>query len=305
VAPAPAAEVSLSAPGRQKSAEASAIESAQEAVAADPMLALLKAMLFRLFGIEIEVFDARELQDAPASEVPADLQAGRGAAPAGFGVEYDFHAERTETEELRFAAEGVVQTADGQTIRFAVAFEMSRSFTERIDVSLRLGDAARKKDPLVVNFAGTAAQLSDRTFRIDLDGDGRQDEAHFVAEGSGFLVFDRNADGRIDRANELFGPRTGDGFAELAQLDADRNGWIDEADADYAKLQVWTKDATGADRLQSLEEANVGAISLARLATPFSIRDGSNALLGEARSSGVYLSEDGKAGTIQQIDLAV
>ena len=304
----PGVDVSLSAGARQKSAEAAAIESAQEVVDSDPMLAILRAMLFRMFGIEVDVFDASEMTDVPDDELPDNLQengvdaAGRGA---GFGIEYDYHEVRTEQEQTRFSAQGVVQTADGKTIAFGLSLEMSRSYTERTDISLRLGDAARKKDPLVINFAGTAAQLSSQTFKLDLDADGQQDEAHFVADGSGFLVFDRNANGRIDAANELFGPQTGDGFGELAQLDADRNGWIDEADVGYDKLQVWTKDAAGTDRLQSLQAANVGAISLARLATPFSIKDGSNALLGEVRSSGVYLSEDGKAGTIQQIDLAV
>ena len=307
-APRPATEVSLSAGARQKSAEAAAIESAQEAVDSDPMLAILRAMLFRMFGIEVEVFDAREMSDGPDVDLPDNLQENRGSAAgrsAGFGIEYDYHEVRTEQEQTHFSAQGVVQTTDGKTITFELSLEMSRSFTERTDISLRLGDAARKKDPLVINFAGTAAQLSSQTFKLDLDADGQQDEARFVAEGSGFLVFDRNANGRIDAANELFGPQTGDGFGELAQLDSDRNGWIDEADASYSKLQVWTKDAAGADRLQNLQQANVGAISLARLATPFSIKDGSNALLGEVRSSGVYLSEDGQARTIQQIDLAV
>jgi hypothetical protein len=35
---------------------------------------------------------------------------------------------------------------------------------------------------------------------------------------------------------ELFGARSGDGFAELAALDGDGNGWIDEGDAAW---QAW------------------------------------------------------------------
>lgn len=323
----PAAEVSLSAPGRLKSAEAQAIDAAQQSAAADPMVAFLKTMLFRMFGIDVDIFDPSEMtptEAASAVSAPADPAAATaaataaappttpsapaaGAAPAaGFGLEYDYHATRTETESLSFAAEGTVQTADGQSISFSISIAMTRTFAEQTDFSLRLGEAARKKDPLVVNFAGNAAQLSDRTFRIDLDDDGEQDNAHFLAPGSGFLVFDRNGNGRVDGARELFGPRSGDGFAELAALDSDGNDWIDENDADFAQLRLWTRDATDQDRLQTLADANVGALSLARLATPFSLKDaGSNALLGQVRSSGVYLSNDGKAGTVQQIDLAV
>jgi hypothetical protein len=273
-------------------------------VPVDPMLAVLKAMLFRLFGIEVEVFDARELEAPPTPDLPSDLQATGDDRASGFGVAYERHEARIEVEETRFSASGEVRTADGRTIAFELSLAMSRSFAERTDVSVRLGDAARKKDPLVINFAGTAAQLSDQTFRIDLDADGKVDEASFVAPGSGFLVLDRNANGRIERSDELFGPTTGDGFAELAALDGDRNGWIDESDAAYGQLRVWSRDA-GADRLRSLEESGIGAISLARLATPFEIRDADNVTRGDVRTTGVYLSEAGHAGSIQQIDLRV
>ena len=103
----------------------------------------------------------------------------------------------------------------------------------------------------------------------------------------------------------LFGARTGDGFAELAALDDDNNGWIDENDAAYAQLSVWTRDSAGVDVLRSLMAADVGAISLARVATPFAVKDANNALQGQVRSSGVYLRESGGVGSVQQVDLTV
>ena len=86
-------------------------------------------------------------------------------------------------------------------------------------------------------------------------------------------------------------------------LDDDRNGWIDESDAAFDRLQVWTRDGAGTDRLQSLGEAGVGAIGLGNIATPFDIKNNANQLLGQIRSSGIVLQENGAAGTIQQIDL--
>jgi len=157
----------------------------------------------------------------------------------------------------------------------------------------------------VLNFAGTAAQLTDQRFKFDLDSDGKTEDINFVTGGSGFLAFDRNGDGRINDGSELFGARSGDGFAELAALDDDGNGWIDENDAAFDKLRLWSKDAAGEDRLLTLREANVGALSLARVATPFDLKDGGNALLGQIRASGVFLQEDGRAGTMQQVDLTV
>ena len=108
---------------------------------------------------------------------------------------------------------------------------------------------------------------------------------------------------RINNGSELFGATSGNGFAELAVLDTDNNGWIDENDAAYWQLRVWTKDASGKDQLSTLKQANVGALNLAHVATPFDLKDAGNALQGQIRSSGVFLTEDAKVGTIQQIDL--
>jgi hypothetical protein len=49
----------------------------------------------------------------------------------------------------------------------------------------------------------------------------------------------------------------------------------------------------------------VGAIYLGHVTTPFAVKDQANQLQAEVRSSGVYLREDGTAGTVQQLDLVV
>jgi hypothetical protein len=263
----------------------------------DPSLTLIRFLLARLTGREMEVFNAASLGAAQAAAL----------ADAGFGAEYERHESYTEAEQTDFSASGIVRTADGKTIGFNLSISMSRYHHEESDVSLRLGNARATCDPLVINFSGTAAQLSDRRFSFDLDADGEASEQiNFLARGSGFLAFDRDGDGKINDGSELFGARTGNGFAELASLDDDGNGWIDENDAAYEKLSVWVKDASGADVLYSLKEAKVGAIGLANAATPFSLKDGNNALLGEVRASGIWLREDGSGvGSIQQIDLTV
>ena len=147
--------------------------------------------------------------------------------------------------------------------------------------------------------------MSALRFDFDLDTDGRLDNIGFVGAGSGFLVLDKNGNGAVDNGRELFGALSGNGFADLAALDDDGNGWIDENDSAFDQLQVWQKDAQGQDRLRSLREAHVGALYLGRVASPFSVRDTQNQTLAEVRSTGVYLREDGGAGALQQIDLAV
>lgn len=42
------------------------------------------------------------------------------------------------------------------------------------------------------------------------------------------LSLDQNGNGEIDNGTELFGTKSGDGFADLARYDLDYNGWIDE-----------------------------------------------------------------------------
>lgn len=277
------------------------------AVDGDPRLSLIRSMVELLTGYRIRIIDASDLQtsaETPTVQAPvAPTSASAPAPSAGYGIEYDYHASYTEIEQTTFSASGTVTTADGREISFAVNLAMSRSYHEESSVSLRLGDAARKIDPLVLNFAGSAAQLTDQRFAFDLDSDGNDDQINFVAPGSGFLVFDRNDNGRVDNGSELFGPTGGDGFQELAALDGDSNGWIDENDAAFEQLQVWTRDGEGKEQLQSLAAAGVGAIALSRVDTPFDVKANDNAILGHIRSSGIFLQESGTAGTIQQIDL--
>ena len=311
--PAPAAEtVHISEAGKAaQSSEASAIQDSVDAVNNDPMLRLIRAMIAMLTGKDVKVFDASELEvDNPAPAVADPNQSSQApeaapAQPAGYGVEYDRHESYSESEQTNFAASGVVHTADGKEISFTVSLSMARSYQEESDVSIRLGDARQKKDPLVINFDGNAVQLTSQRFKFDLNSDGKTEDINFVAGGSGFLVLDKNGDGKINNGSELFGAQTGNGFAELSAYDSDRNGWIDENDAAYAQLRVWTKDSAGKDQLTTLKQANVGAINLSNVATPFDLKDSNNALLGQIRSSSVYLTDDGKAGTVQQVDLTV
>lgn len=303
--------VSLSEAGKSAQSADSIKDELDAAVESDPRTVLIRQMLELWLGKAIKIFDAKDLQAgteqavSPPPHAPLNTQAAPQSPPAaaGYGVEYDRQESYSEIEQTRFAASGSVRTADGREIEFQLELSMSRAYHEESNVSIRLGDAARKTDPLVINFSGTAAQLTDQRFAFDLNADGRQEQINFVAPGSGFLVFDRNQDGKVNDGRELFGPGSNDGFAELAVLDDDNNGWIDESDAAFSKLQVWSRDSSGKDQLQSLSAAGVGAIALSRIATPFDLKTNANELLGQIRSSGIFLQEDGSAGTIQQIDL--
>ena len=125
-----------------------------------------------------------------------------------------------------------------------------------------------------------------------------------VAYVTGVVYEDLNGNGVVDGGSELFGTESGDGFGDLARFDSDGNGWIDENDPIFKGLRIWSK-TEGEDRLIALGEAGIGAIYLGAARTDYTLRGESAAALGQLRQTGFFLKEDGDAGLIQQIDLAV
>lgn len=251
-----------------------------------------------------EAYESPDVGDfAVVQQTEAEVEAPVEIAPPVREVRYHFEESYYESESMSFEAKGVVKTADGQEIAIDVSLSMSREFMRETSLDVMMEETVR--DPLVINFEGAAAELTQRKFEFDLDMDGSADQISFVGPGSGFLALDKNGDGTVNDGSELFGVRTGNGFAELAAYDDDGNGWIDEGDSVYEGLRIWEKDSEGNDRLMALGERGVGAIFLGYTHTPFQMKDESNQLHGIVRSSGVFLSESGSVGTVQQLDLVV
>lgn len=208
-----------------------------------------------------------------------------------------------ETESTYFSTVGTVRTSDGREINFNVEVGMSRSFQQvfRQDVALA---AFQMCDPLVINLDTDVAELSDQKFFFDIDADGEEDEISGLGSKSGYLALDQNNDGKINDGSELFGTASGDGFADLEKYDEDGNGWIDENDAVWSKLQIWCKDEQGRDVLYRLADKGVGAICLQRAATDFTLQGGNGQTNGAIRSTGIFLYENGNVGTLQHVDVA-
>lgn len=219
--------------------------------------------------------------------------------------EMSWHWEATETisEHERTEVEGcgTIKTKDGQKIAFDLKLDLCRDYN--CERSYEQSGSVILHDPLVINYCGKSAELTDERIDFDLDADGKAERLPGLASGSGYLVLDRNHDGRAGDGSELFGARSGDGFADLAKLDADHNGWIDEADPAFEQLRLWM-GGKGNGELATLADAGIGAIWLGSTSSQFSLKDSANQLLGEIRATGIYLSEDGRAGSVQQIDLA-
>ena len=278
----------------------------EEAAADDPKLTMIRTLIEALTGRKIRFLRAEDLQPAAAAPAPPAMApegSSQGPQRVGWGISYDMTESHTEAENTNFQAAGIIRTSDGKEIQFTLAVQIARSFTSSASLSFRAGDALI--DPLVVNFNGPASLLADQRFSFDLNADGASESLPYLRGGSGYLAFDANGDGLINNGRELFGPRTGDGFAELAAYDEDGNGWIDEGDAAYRNLAVWTIGEDGTETISGLKSNGIGAIFTGSADTAFSLKDDQNATRGRIRSTGLYLTESGKAGSIQQLDLAV
>lgn len=220
-----------------------------------------------------------------------------------FGGTYTESSFFYEKETTSFQTKGSVITADGRELSFNIDVEMTRSFASYTMQRIDFG-AARVCDPLVINLDSNVAQVTDQKFLFDIDADGEKDQISMLADGSGYLALDKNGNGRIDDGSELFGTKSGDGFADLEEYDIDKNGWIDEADAIFDKLRIWTKDENGNDKLIKLKEAGVGAICLKNADTRFSLNSRyGNRTNAYIRKTGIFLYENGHTGTVQHLDL--
>ena len=209
-----------------------------------------------------------------------------------------------EEEHTTFSTTGTVKTADGRELSFNLEVGMSRRFEQYYEETYSTGKI-RFCDPLVINLDTNIAQVSDQKFFFDLDQDGSEEEISTLKAGSGFLALDLNGDGVINDGGELFGTKSGNGFADLAKYDSDGNGWIDEADEIWEKLLIWTKDDEGNDKLYHLSDLGVGAIGLNNVSTQFALNsekdNHTNAMI---RNTGIFLYENGNVSTVQHLDLA-
>ncbi len=269
----------------------------------------LEALLAEILsGKKIRIMDISEYQrDAKEPDITQENSNTDAAAQnqrQGWGISYNSEESHYEKETVSFVAAGVIKTSDNKEIKFALELDMQREYASYESFSFRAGDA-KLTDPLVINFNGTAAELSDVRFAFDLNSDGIKEDVPILKPGSGFLVFDINNDGAANNGSELFGPKTGQGFNELAVNDIDANNWIDENDPVYNQLYVWTMDEMGGENLRSLRDAGIGAINTGNIAARFDLTGSGNELLGRAVRTGIYVNESGAAGTIQQLDLAV
>lgn len=233
----------------------------------------------------------RELQQAPATL----------ASPQT--VSFTSGTVYSQAASLLFSAQGTVQTADGREIDFDLGLSMEQTTVAAQAASFAISGLFI--DPLILQFDLDSPLLTDTSFAFDIDSDGDMEDLACPGSGCGFLAFDRNHDGRINNGCELFGPESGSGFGELAELDSDANQWIDENDPIFDQLLIWTHDGAGGEKLCSLKEAGVGAIAITHAGSDFELRRQDGTVAGTIAASGLFLTEEGEVRPMHEVDLAL
>ncbi len=256
----------------------------------------IKIKVQRVVADETQTIDSTS-QAEQSSQVQAD-------GSVGWGLEIDGTQTTSETASFSFSSNGVVKTADGQEISFDLSVQASRQFMESTSFRLRAGDAV-VKDPLIISLNGKLPELAIDKISFDLDSDGTTDQISRLIEGNGYLALDYNNDKKVNSGFELFGTKSGSGFADLRLFDEDGNQWIDEKDPVFDKLRIWEQKADGTSTLMALGEKGIGALYLGHMTSVFDIKTNTNDLQGRVQSSGIFLWESGQAGSMHQLDLVL
>jgi hypothetical protein len=157
-------------------------------------------------------------------------------------------------------------------------------------------------DPLILDLTGQGLEttsLQGSPVHFDLNNDFFAERTGWLGADDGFLVYDKNGNGVIDDASEMFGTFTGSGFADLAQYDDNHDGVIDASDAIWSQLLVWqdlNQDGVSqADELFTLDDEGIASISLESTAT-----DGQTVEGATLRAFSSFTRTDGSVSTVYE-----
>jgi hypothetical protein len=256
--------------------------------------------LIRLLEKMVETFTGRKIKIRPHHFDRAQRVQGRSGAQSlrkrrtartgRRGGSDTTRPRPTYERQASITVDGTVKTGDGKEIGFSLNTRCRGSCTRSHPSTPHWN--AQVVDPC--ESASTGAPRSLRTPSSPSIWMRRDAGDHLLPRSGNRLPRARRGGHRtVADGSQLFGPSTGNGFSELSALDSDGNGWIDENDAAFDDLRIWTKDAAGNDVLSTLLERNVGAICLGNVEASFDLLGPGNAENGELARLGVWLEEDG------------
>ncbi|WP_460844414.1 beta strand repeat-containing protein, partial [Noviherbaspirillum agri] len=164
-----------------------------------------------------------------------------------------------------------------------------------------------RRDPLTLDLDGdgieTVGASLTNPILFDHDGDGVKRGTGWVKPDDGFLVIDRDGNGKIDNGSELFGDSTPlyaggtakDGFAALAQEDTNADGLVSDLDVNFSNLRIWqdlNQDGVSQENeLKSLSEQGILSINVQKSENSRILANGN-----EIADLGTFTRNDGTTG---------
>lgn len=172
--------------------------------------------------------------------------------------------------------------------------------------------AVVRVDPLILDLGNDGFNIVSKKYgaHFDLNSDGFAERINWTSQDA-ILAVDLDGNGKIDNGREVFGDyhlladgsRAANGFAALAQYDANGDGVIDANDEIFDRLRLWIDaDSNGiseAGELKTLPEMGIKAINLNYDAANQST--GTEALIGNVAT---FEYEDGREGAIGEMWVA-
>ncbi|MAT64745.1 MAG: hypothetical protein CMN57_03785 [Gammaproteobacteria bacterium] len=164
--------------------------------------------------------------------------------------------------------------------------------------------------PIILDLDGDGVETIsiENGVNFDHDGNGFAEQTGWVGPDDGFLVLDRNGDGRISDGGELFGNQSrlgggglaSNGFEALAVLDENADGEIDINDSVWQELQVW-RDADGDGKSTSDELIDLDALQITAIHTDYSESSLVDAEGNQHKQVGSFANSDGAIGAASDV----
>lgn len=129
-------------------------------------------------------------------------------------------------------------------------------------------------DPVVLKLGAGSVHTTNRlgsTVMFDMNADGIKDKTGWITADEGFLVIDKNGNGKIDDITEMFSEysstKAKTGFGALAAFDKNHDGYADKWDrGNFGKLRLWidinVNGVTDKGELHALKEFGIVAIGV-------------------------------------------
>lgn len=277
-----------------------------------PKLALLKQLVEQMTGKEINLAE---------QNVSDELTIEFRQAVAEFEQQNTSDQGNIVTVDGRkFNAQQQLLVAEKTLVQQQLAYDMQGSFTiegQQHELSLSLNyqhefsilkefeiTAAELVDPLLVQYGKRTIGEVNSSVEFNLNEQHQQTNLPMFSGDVGYLVYDKNTNGKADDGSELFGPTTNHGFNELAELDDNGDGFISKNDAVFDHLYLWQDGSNGRQWL-SLADANIEAIYLTPTTTPYNFYDDQLNVQAQIRQTSFAISSSLGATAVHQIDINV